>query len=218
MRVLVVQSAASGMPFIEELVSLAGRTIAVRSEKEVVKGADVLLDADLVVFGRRMWSEDALAVVTALRRSAFPSPVLVVSGPCTAEARVKAFVSGVDEFLYIPFAVEEFVVRAKALVRRGTRLRHGPLLLDGLQRVALLEDRPLSLTTREFDIVLALAQREGEAVTYAELMRMAERPESSFHSNWLNVHINRIRQKLGKHAHLLQTVRGTGYRLRSREP
>jgi DNA-binding response OmpR family regulator len=217
-RVLVVQSAASGMPFIEELVSLAGRTIAVRSEREVVKGTDVLWDADLVVFARRVWSEDALAVVTTLRGSASPSPLLIVSGPCTAESRVKAFVSGADEFLYVPFAVEEFAVRARALVRRGTRLRHGPLLLDPLQRVALLEDRPLSLTAREFDIVLALVRRAGEAVTYAELMRVAERAETSLQSNWLNVHINRIRQKLGRHAHVLQTVRGMGYRLRSREP
>ena len=218
MRVLVLESAASGMPFIDELISLVGRPVAVVSEQEVAKGTDVPWDVDLVVFGRRVWSEDALAVVTTLRDSALPAPLLIVSGPCSVESRVAALGRGVDEFLHIPFAVEEFVARAKALVRRGARLRHGPLLLDPLQRVALLDDRPLSLTAKEFDILLGLARRAGEVVTYPELMRVAERAEISRQSNWLNVHINRIRQKLGRHARVLETVRGEGYRLRSREP
>jgi two-component system alkaline phosphatase synthesis response regulator PhoP len=129
-------------------------------------------------------------------------------------ARVRALASGADDFLALPFAVEEFVARAHALLRRSGRFTFGPLRVDMVQRTALLGHRRLVLTPREFDLLAVLVRNAGMVATRGQLIHAASRDEPR-RSNWLDVHMNALRQKLGKHAHLVETVRGAGYRLRS---
>jgi DNA-binding response OmpR family regulator len=128
---------------------------------------------------------------------------------------VQALVSGADDFLSAPFAAEEFVARARALIRRSGLLTYGPIRLNTLQRIAYVDRKSAALTAAEFDLLVVMVRHAGALATRSELVGAAGRRETVRHSNWLHVHMSAIRQKLGMHAKLIETVRGKGYRLRS---
>jgi len=200
-EVVLVHSVTT-VPYVEALVALVGGRTIPRADGD---------RADLVVFACGRWSENDVASLRELEQAPDRAPVIVVSAACDPALRVRALASGADDFLDVPFAVEEFVARANALVRRSGRLRFGPLRIDTVRRAALVGDRRLLLTAREFELLVVLARRAGAVASREELMRAAGHEGRS---NALDVHVNAIRQKLGKHAALVETVRGAGYRLR----
>lgn len=206
-------SERSPLPFADALVARIGLDAFARSERGIASGYESGADESLVVFGRLAWSDDALASLGALRALPAQAPVLVVAGPCEARARIDALTAGADDFVSIPFDVGELVARARGLIRRTSRFAYGPLRLDVVRRLAWLDGRRLDLTAREFDIVLTLMRHAGEVAPLAEHLAeggRAARPRS----NVLNVYVNSIRRKLGRHARLLRTVRGVGFKLR----
>lgn len=73
---------------------------------------------------------------------------------------------------------------------------------------------PLALTQREYELLDALVAAAGAVVSRAELVDRVSRKPKALSSNWIEVHVNRLREKLGVHARLIETVRGAGYRLR----
>jgi DNA-binding response OmpR family regulator len=92
-------------------------------------------------------------------------------------------------------------------------LAWGPLALDRRRRTATLEERTLALTSREFDVLLMLVESGGATVSREELFqRIGERSIPG--SNIVEVCVRRLRAKLGDDAAIVETVRGTGYRLR----
>jgi DNA-binding response OmpR family regulator len=94
----------------------------------------------------------------------------------------------------------------------------GALTLDRVGRRALLEGREVELTTREFALLLHLAHRADRVVTRGELLTQVWSIQFDPESNVVEVHISRLRDKLGSHAWMIETVRGRGYRLRTARP
>ena len=170
-----------------------------------------------MVFGRGEWTTDAQQALERFGAVASRAPILVVAGGADVALRVAALAAGADDFLSVPFEADEFVARARVLVRRAARLRWGPLRIDPIARVALLDNQPLALTAREFDLMVRLVRRGGTTATRTDLAREVRRAADAAASNWLDVHMNSIRRKLGRHAQLVETVRGEGYRLRRPE-
>jgi DNA-binding response OmpR family regulator len=102
-------------------------------------------------------------------------------------------------------------------VRRSaglTRLAVGPLELDRVGRRAILRGLPVELTPKEFSLLLHLAHRAGRVVTRSELLAQVWDLRFDTGTNLLDVHVSRLRQKLGDHGAMIETVRGYGYRLR----
>ncbi|HEX8952195.1 MAG TPA: response regulator transcription factor, partial [Polyangia bacterium] len=125
---------------------------------------------------------------------------------------------GADDYVVKPFEVEELLARVHALLRRSSghaQLRLGPLELDRGGRRALLDGDPLDLTAREFALLLHLAHRSDRVVTRTELLSQAWSVRLDPESNVVEVHISRLRDKLGKYQWMIETVRGKGYRLRT---
>lgn len=118
----------------------------------------------------------------------------------------------------VPFEFDEFVARAFALVRRasaGSRYaRSGPFAVDLARRQVVVKGRIVSLTLREYDLLSMLIGRAGEVVTRKELETAAAPTNGGTESNAVDVHMSRIREKLGSEASFIETVRGMGYRLR----
>lgn len=221
MHVLFVTN--SELPFSDPPVSCLGE-VRRKTEYEAVTLGALQIDEDLVVLVRPGWDDDGASIVRALRRAA--APLLLVIGPSDAAARVEALESGADDVLEVPFAPAEFLARARALVRRTPRLRYGSFDVDVARREARLDGQRLALSVREFDLLLVLIQRAGEAATRVDLTPRERvergRPRAARSSNcrrrdrssnWLEVYVNRLRRKLGKHARLLRTIPGVGYAL-----
>jgi DNA-binding response OmpR family regulator len=135
---------------------------------------------------------------------------------------VRALDAGADDYVLKPFGIEQVAARIRALLRRGGRaqtddpIRIGDLSIHARSRIAVLADERLQLARKEFDLLLALAQRSGEVVTKRELLAEVWQQAYGGSDRTVDVHLSWLRRKLGETAaapRYLLSVRGAGIRL-----
>ena len=147
-----------------------------------------------------------------------PIPILFLSAKGEAESRIKGLELGADDYLSKPFSPRELVLRIQALLRRKRIsstpeiLSVGPFLLDRTTLKVTMEGNRLDLTSTEFKLLSLLVDREGGIQSREELLQEVWGYSSSVDTRTVDTHVRRLREKLGAHSHLLQTVRGEGYR------
>jgi DNA-binding response OmpR family regulator len=170
----------------------------------------------LVVLDRMLPDLDGLAVCAEIRRQKLELPVLMLTARGEVEDRVTGLDSGADDYVVKPFEVEELLARIRALLRRGASpvMVVGPLLLDWRRRSVSIDGAPLELTAREYALLEHLAREPGRVVSRAELLEAVWQTRFEPGTNVVEVYINRLRNKLGRHARMLETVKGLGYLLR----
>jgi two-component system OmpR family response regulator len=129
--------------------------------------------------------------------------------------RIQGLDSGADDFLVKPFAPEELCARLRAIARRlvgsAQRKAFGPVQIDLTAKAVWRNDQSVELTAREWTLLEALVLRAGRIVSRNDLEALALGFDSELASNSIEVHIFKLRQKLGKA--LIETVRGLGYRI-----
>ncbi len=146
-------------------------------------------------------------------------PVVLLTARDHTSDKVRGLSLGADDYVTKPFYPEELVARIHARLRRakaapeGDALRVGAIEVDEGAREARVEGQPVELTPAEFSILLYLARRAGRAVTRADLALAVLDREDELEGRALDVHVSRIRKKLGAHEKQLATVWGIGYRL-----
>lgn len=145
-------------------------------------------------------------------------PVLILSARNATHDKVRALELGADDFVTKPFWPEELLARVKTRMRRpslqrGSRLEVGALAIDDETREVAVDERPLELTRVEFELLLALAKRPGAAIERSWLVEHVLDPEREGTERTLDVHVSRLRKKLGDRAKCVATVWGVGYRL-----
>ncbi|MGD8605997.1 MAG: response regulator transcription factor [Myxococcales bacterium] len=148
-------------------------------------------------------------------------PVLILSARDDTADKIRGLELGADDYVTKPFFSEELLARIHACLRRpnlvGTQeLTAGPIRIDLERREVTGSAGPLALTPVEFDILAMLARRKGSAVTRDALVEAILDPASESSRRTLDVHISRLRSKLGPDAAKLETVWGIGYRLSER--
>ena len=174
---------------------------------------------DLVVLDWMLPDLDGLSVCREVRRAGTWTPVMMLTARNEVHERVLGLESGADDYLAKPFEVEEFVARVHALIRRSNRvasLKCGGLEIDRVAHRTLLHGTPLDLTVREYTLLVHLACHADNLVTRSSLLDKVWGTNFDTGSNVLDVQMSRLRDKLGPHAWMIETVRGFGYRLRSR--
>jgi DNA-binding response OmpR family regulator len=174
-------------------------------------------EADLLVIARDPWMFDDTTLCRQLHAMDLAVPVLALSGPCGPRRRAAALRAGADDFLSIPFDIDEVVAHVVALVRRAStrarQARAGPFCVDFARRQIAVEGRAVPLTLREFDVLATLVDHVGAVVARRCLVGRAD--PSAGELKAIDVHMSRIRDKIGAHGRLIETVRGVGYRLRT---
>ena len=174
-------------------------------------------DASLVILDLMLPGAHGLDVLKRLRGEC-DVPVLVLSARNETLDKVRALKLGADDYVTKPFWPEELLARVAARVRRpvlqrsGT-LQWGDLAVDPSARLVHVAGEPVDLTRVEFDILAALARRPGAAVSRAGLVAGVLDPEREGGERTLDVHVSRLRKKLGSCGRLIGTVWGVGYRL-----
>jgi len=177
-----------------------------------------LQHCDLLVLARGMSGLDALGMCRRLRALGRAEPILLLDEDASAQAGIDALDAGADDVVTMPLDVEALGAHVRALLRRvmgATHLHLGPLALDRVARHAWLDGGPLPLTPREYGLPAFLAEHAGRMVSRAELLARVWQHEGDPSSNIVEAHMSRLREKLGEHASLIETVRGAGYRLRT---
>ncbi|MFQ5536286.1 MAG: response regulator transcription factor [Gemmatimonadota bacterium] len=157
-------------------------------------------------------------------------PVLVLTAKREQEERIEGFEMGADDYLAKPFSPRELVLRVQAILRRmqetsprkgGRILRAGPIRLDLGSHEVTLEGEELGLTPTEFRLLRVLMERKGRTQSRRQLLQRAwdveEDVSGRIHTRTVDMHVRRLRRKMGRYGEWIETVRGFGYRFRAPE-
>ena len=172
----------------------------------------------LLILQSQLPRTDGSFVCQRLRARGCTLPILVLSRRMDVAKQVRCLDSGADDYLTVPYDLRVLLARVRVLIRRGASAcvtaRVGPLMLDRLDRCAKLDGRAVILSPREYSVLDYLVHEVGRAVPRAELLNKAWHIEDNGGSNVVDAHVKKLRKKLHKHAKLIETVRGVGYRIK----
>lgn len=160
---------------------------------------------------------DGLTLVRRLRAAGVAMPTLMLTARCTLADKVKALDTGADDFLSKPFEPAELAARCRALVRRAGGALDGLLKLNRLSidltgRRLSIDDAEVELTAREWLVLECLVRKIGQIVSKERVQQALAGPEQDITPNAVEVHVSRLRAKLGDAA-VIRSLRGLGYRL-----
>jgi DNA-binding response OmpR family regulator len=183
--------------------------------------ADAILrgtEYDLVILDIGLPGMDGFDLLQRLRRRGSRVPVMMLTARDALDDRVRGLNQGADDYLVKPFQLPELIARAHALVRRGRSamgavLGFGPLSIDTEMRQARLGDQPLSLTGREWDLLVQLVLSAPKVVAKNRIVDSLSRWDDELTANAVEIHVSRLRNKIADRGIALRTVRGLGYRL-----
>ncbi len=175
---------------------------------------------DLVVLDLMLPGRNGLEILREVRGEPATAdlPVLVLTARGAEMDKLLGFEHGADDYLTKPFSPRELVARAQALLRRAKPAAHtralerGVLRMDFDAREATVAGRALSLTPREFDLLAFLARHPGRVVSRDELLRKVWGYDYLGETRTVDVHVRRLRMKLGDEHPLIDTVTGSGYK------
>ncbi|MEX2529920.1 MAG: response regulator transcription factor [Gemmatimonadota bacterium] len=229
-RVLVVEDEADIAALVAYQLTREGYRVETASTGDEAFTSIDREPPDLVVLDRMLPGISGEEILREIRgRSATRSlPVLVLSAKREQEDRIEGLELGADDYLTKPFSPRELVLRVRSILRRvdrkgaestgGRILRAGPLLLDADVHEVSIEDEKIDLTPTEFRLLQALMENRGRTQSRRRLLERAWEVESEvverLQTRTVDMHVRRLRSKLGPGGDWIQTVRGFGYRLK----
>lgn len=180
---------------------------------------------DLVVLDLMLPGLSGYDVLADLRRREETKDVGVILLTARKEEpdRIKGLSLGADDYLAKPFSPQELVLRVGAILRRlasppvaaGGRLAAGPVVLDQATHDVAVDGRAVELTATEFKLLRALLEREGRVQSRGHLLQAVWQAQPDIQTRTVDMHVQRLRVKLGRAGEWIETVRGVGYRFRS---
>src|ERR1700761_2206764 len=217
MRILVVEDNELVADAIVRGLAMAGFAVDRATSAESALAALAAEHFDLALLDIGLPGTDGLSLLRKLRGDGKTLPVMILTARDTLAAKVEALDLGADDFLMKPFEQAELAARCRALIRRSNLSTSGQLALGALRiditgRQLYVADDPVELTGREWLIVECLALNSGRIVTKERLQQAVASWDQAVTPNTIEVHVSRVRAKLGDSA-VLRAVRGLGYRL-----
>jgi len=206
------------------------RTDLERADMKVVEADSVAravaelraIDFDVIILDLTLPDGSGLEVLRQVRAAGGTAHVIILSGAAAQADRILGLEAGADDYVVKPFFAEELTARVRAVGRRRdtgqeAMLRIGALEIDLVAKRVRVAGRDIELTAREFLLLAYLAERPGQVFSRAELLRAVWRSAPDWQAaSTVTEHIHRLRTKLEldpAQPRLLQTVRGSGYRL-----
>lgn len=148
--------------------------------------------------------------------------VLMLTARKDEPDRIKGLSLGADDYLTKPFSPQELVLRVQAILRRttvsgpaGDVLQAGPITIDRAAHTVVVGGKTLDLTATEYKLLLTLAERRGRVQARTHLLETVWEAAPDIQTRTVDMHVQRLRSKLGTAGDLIETVRGFGYRLAS---
>jgi two-component system, OmpR family, phosphate regulon response regulator PhoB len=223
-RVLVVDDEPDIVALVAYHLAKAGYRVATASS-----GTDALDSArrerpSLIVLDLMLPGMSGYEVLEQLRANDATRDVAVLMLTARREEgdRIRGLSLGADDYLTKPFSPQELVLRVGAILRRlsaggatsGDRLQIGALQIDLGAHQVKVDGTPVDLTPTEFKLLLTLAERRGRVQGRAHLLETVWEAAPDIQTRTVDMHVQRLRAKLGPAGDMIETVRGFGYRLR----
>lgn len=218
MKVLVVEDEARIASFIRKGLEEQGFLVEVCNDGDEGYRLATSQQYDAIVLDIMLPGRDGLSILRNLRAHSNAVPVLLLTARSELGERVEGLNLGADDYMTKPFYIEELVARLHALTRRaaGERmsiLQGGVISMNLITREVTVSDAEVRLTAREFNLLEYLMRSPGRVLTRTQILEHVWGYDFDIATNLIDVHIQRLRKKLGPEAAaLIETVRGVGYR------
>ena len=223
MRLLVVEDDETSAGFVTKGLEEHGHVVDVATEGR--QGLFLATSAayDVLIVDRRLPGLDGLGLVKTLRSAGIKTPVLFLTTMDGVGDRVEGLEAGGDDYLVKPFAFAELAARIGALARRPplaqveTVLRVATIEMDLIGRKVRRCGRDVELQPREFRLLEYFMRNPGRLLTRTMLLENVWEFHFDPRTNIVETHVSRLRSKVdrGFDSELIETVRGSGYRLRA---
>lgn len=226
-RILVVEDEPDIAALVAYQLAQAGHQVRTSaSGREAIRALETD-PPDLVILDLMLPEMSGLDVLRTLRgrKETKELPVIVLTARREESDRVRGLELGADDYVAKPFSPRELVLRAEAVLRRasggartasgGRRLRGGPITVDTEAHRVTVDGREVALTPTEFRLLSCLMGRRGRTQSREALLEAVWETTAEIETRTVDMHIRRLRSKLGgPAADLIETVRGFGYRFR----
>ena len=223
MNVLVVEDDRKTAGFLNKGLTENGFEVEVASTGEEAIELVLAREFDVVILDILIPAPDGWSVLKRMRKNGRNTPVLFLTALDSVEERVRGLELGADDYLVKPFAFSELLARLHSILRRShpdpdSNIRVADLDLDLVRRRAHRAGKELSLTPKEFVLLVFFAQRAGKPLSRSTIGKEVWGMHGDPDSNVVDVHIRRLRAKVDEPfpQSLIHTVRGLGYMFEDR--
>lgn len=220
-KILIVDDEPDAVELVEFNLRGAGFDVVTAAD-----GAEAIRKArsnkpDLILLDVMLPELDGLEVCKLLRRDPATSavPIIMLTAKAAEIDRVLGLELGADDYVTKPFSPRELVLRVKSLLRRGQtqpekveHFRFGELAIDVPRHLVTVAGKRIELTATEFKLITLLAERRGRVQSREQLLKDVWEYDTLIDTRTVDTHMRRLREKLGRAAKHLDTVRGVGYR------
>lgn len=190
---------------------------AFENAKEFYKKLDELVP-DLILLDVMLPDESGYEIVRKLRKRPATQdiPIIMVTAKTTEMDMIKGFDGGADDYIKKPFSIMELITRVKALLRRTAKeepklLKLDDLVIDHERHVVTVNNEPVDLTYKEYELLRLLMGSQGIVMTREVIMRSVWDTDFEGETRTVDMHIKTLRHKLGDYGSRIKTVRNVGY-------
>ena len=190
---------------------------AFENAKEFYKKLDELVP-DLILFDVMFPDESGYDIVRKLRKRPATQdiPIIMVTAKTTEMDMIKGLDGGADDYIKKPFSIMELITRVKALLRRTAKeepklLKLDDLVIDHERHVVTVNNEPVDLTYKEYELLRLLMGSQGIVMTREVIMRSVWDTDFEGETRTVDMHIKTLRHKLGDYGSRIKTVRNVGY-------
>jgi two-component system phosphate regulon response regulator PhoB len=221
-RILVVDDEPDITALVAYHLARAGYQVKTAGSGVDALAAVAAEPPDLVVLDLMLPGRSGIEVLAELRRGEATRDVGVILLTARREEtdRIKGLAEGADDYLTKPFSPEELVLRVKAVLRRlrapsaaGALLKAGAIVVDRAATAVTVNGHDVELTPIEYRLLLTLLERRGRVQSRPQLLEAVWDAQPDIETRTVDMHVRRLRAKLGDAGDLIETVRGFGYRL-----
>lgn len=216
MRILLVEDDRLIAQAVREQAESEGHSVDAAARLDAAGDALAVARYDLILLDLMLPDGRGLPFLRRLRAGGDQTPVIIMTALDQLSDRIEGLNAGADDYLVKPFDLSELSARIGAVSRRyagnpNPRIERGELSIDIAARSLTRAGRPVTLTAREWVLLEAFLQKPGQLLSKATLEERLYSFEAEVESNTIEVHVSRLRKKLG--AGVIVTERGLGYRL-----
>lgn len=190
---------------------------AFENAKEFYKKLDELVP-DLILLDVMLPDESGYDIVRKLRKRPATQdiPIIMVTAKTTEMDMIKGLDGGADDYIKKPFSIMELITRVKALLRRTAKeepklLKLDDLVIDHERHVVTVNNEPVDLTYKEYELLRLLMGSQGIVMTREVIMRNVWDTDFEGETRTVDMHIKTLRHKLGDYGSRIKTVRNVGY-------
>ena len=216
MRVLLVEDDTALGAAIRDQIAADGHSVDWVMRLDRAGDALAAAGFDLILLDLMLPDGLGIPFLKALRGRGDVTPVMILTALDQVSDRIAGLNAGADDYMIKPFDLAELSARIGSVARRyagnpNPLITQGALTIDLAARSVMLNGRPVILTAREWVLFEAFLQRPGQLFSKAQLEERLYSFDTEIDSNAIEVHVSRLRKKLGPH--VIETERGLGYRL-----